>query len=130
MTDAFKPPAEPPSFELQMIDYLRARLRQETCGTTTTAECIPQWVPSAIRMMDVDQPSDVPCTATLFGLIHIAGEEWGRTIRIDFSQCEILAFRWNESRAIVLRERAEGTDLKSQIANLKSKPEASNADPA
>ena len=122
MSDTINQPVEPPSFEKQMIAYLYSQLRLLIRGYPDTAEIMPQWVPSAIRITGSVKSGDWPCMTTAAGVIHVSATGGG-TVAIDVLDCEILAFRWNQKREILLREIAEGTDLKSQISNLKSHEE-------
>lgn len=117
--DTIYPPVETPPLEEQLAEYQRARSLQDRVGVKNSAEFMPLWVPSAIRITGNILPGDWPCTTTLFGVIHVAGSD-GRTIQINVSDSEILAFRWNAKRETWLREQ---DDLKSEISNLKSEPQ-------
>jgi hypothetical protein len=109
---------ETPSFELQMIDYLRARYRNEVYKDFNSAAAMPSWCPSAIRIespvhglwpdneSSVVLAGDHPCQATVFGVINCSASD-GNRITVRLLDVEILAFRWNAKREAVLCEVAD-----------------------
>ena len=99
-----------------MIDYLLCRLRQIRLGVRNSAELMPAWVPSAVRITDEIKPGDWPCNCTLFGVINVSADDLDLSFQIDAIHCEILAFRWNAKREQVLREQQRILKLNTEKA--------------
>lgn len=121
------PPIEPPSFDKQMISYLRSVVSQRN----PEGGEMPEWVPCRVRLPNevhsefwsgasLSVPAgDHDCQTNVWGAIMIRFES-GNSLGIKPWECEILAFTWNRKRETVFREQAE--NFKSEISDLKSEP--------